>query len=104
MLGGQRNEGGMAMAELALLFEVAQHFQVPVSVVRGLRNKRQGWGEIAVRLAIAQQLSTIHRITYPTVSLALKRIEDLRNEGKKLSQVAGELGVTPWPELELVIA
>lgn len=76
---------------------LARQFQVPTSVVEDLRNKKQGWGEISIQLAMAQHLSSTNQTTYPALTDALKQIETLRSEGKGYGNIAKELGLKLGP-------
>src|SRR5947208_1694903 len=45
---------------------LAKQFNVPESTVQDLRSKGQGWGEITIGLATAQELFKKDPQTYPT--------------------------------------
>lgn len=81
---------------------MARRFHVPVGVVEDLRNRRQGWGEIATRLATAQYLSQTNGKTYATISVALQRVEVLRGEGEGWGAIARELRFKLGPVLSAV--
>ena len=85
--------GQKAQAEL-----LARQFQLPVGEVEKLRNAGQGWGEITIRLALADQLvktsTTEPRLTFAE---ALERVGALRSDGKGWGQIAKELGFKLGP-------
>lgn len=56
---GQAGRGSKSQVDV-----LARQFHVPGSVVEDLRSKKQGWGVIAIELAMAQHLSKIDLITY----------------------------------------
>lgn len=59
-------------------------------VVNGLRERYRdkGWGEIAIQLAMAKQLSKMNPSSYADTKAALPRIEELRREGKGWDEIA----------------
>lgn len=81
---------------------LARQFQVPTSVVEDLRNKKQGWGEITIQLAMAQHLSSTDPQTYPALTDALTQIEALRGDGKGYGNIAKELGFKLGPVISEV--
>lgn len=81
----------------ALTENLAQRFQVSSNVVQDLRNAKQGWGEITIRLALAEQLTKTDPETFPTMAEALARVGDLRNEGMGWGRIAKELGFKLGP-------
>lgn len=76
---------------------LAQQFNVDSATVQGMRDKRQGWGEISTQLALAQQLSKTDPATYPTTSDALSKVGSLRDEGKGYGVIAKDLGFKLGP-------
>ena len=76
---------------------LARQFKVEPQVVENLRTAKQGWGEIGVRLALAQELMKVDSKTYPTMTEALARVGDLRAEGKGWGATAKELGFKLGP-------
>ena len=76
---------------------LAKQFKVEPQVVENLRASKQGWGEIGVRLALAQELTKVDSKTYPTMTDALARVGDLRAEGKGWGAIAKELGFKLGP-------
>lgn len=85
--------GQKAQAEL-----LARQFQLPVGEVEKLRSTGQGWGEITIRLALADQLAKTST-TEPklTFAEALERVGALRSDGKGWGQIAKELGFKLGP-------
>ena len=69
--------GQKAHAEL-----LAKQFQLPASEIEKMRNSGQGWGEVTIRLALADKLVKTDPAKFPTQSAALKQINTLRNEGQ----------------------
>lgn len=76
---------------------LARQFSVPPSVVEDLRGKRQGWGTIAIELAMAQHLCRLDPISYRTVSEALDQVRALRTDGKGWGAISRELGFKLGP-------
>jgi hypothetical protein len=76
---------------------LASQFKVEPQVVENLRATKQGWGEIGIRLALAQELAKIDPKTYPSMTEALARVGDLRAEGKGWGAIAKELGFKLGP-------
>ena len=76
---------------------LATQFKVEPQVVENLRAAKQGWGEIGIRLALAQELTKVDSKTYPTMTEALARVGDLRAEGKGWGAIAKELGFKLGP-------
>jgi len=66
-------------------------------VVENLRTAKQGWGEIGIRLAMAQELTKVNSTTFPTMTESLARVGDLRAEGKGWGAIAKELGFKLGP-------
>jgi len=88
--------------EISRIGELAEQFQVPATRIQGLRDKKQGWGEITTELALAQQLAKTDSKTYPSTTDALSRIESLRQEGKGWGKLAQELGIELGPVISRV--
>jgi hypothetical protein len=76
---------------------LAKQFKVEPQVVESLRTSKQGWGEIGIRLALAQELMKADAQTYPTMADALARVGDLRAEGRGWGAIAKDLGVKLGP-------
>ena len=66
-------------------------------MVENLRAAKQGWGEIGIRLALAQELTKVDAKTYPTMADALAKVGDLRAGGKGWGAIAKELGFKLGP-------
>ncbi len=76
---------------------LAKQFNVAPSVVQDLRAKKQGWGETAIELAMAQRLAQTNPKTYPTFMDALAKIETLRAEKTGWGKIAMDLGFKLGP-------
>lgn len=76
---------------------LAKQFKVEPQLVENLRTAKQGWGEIGIRLALAQELMKVDSKTYPTMTEALARVGDLRAEGKGWGAISKELGFKLGP-------
>src|SRR6185295_12497118 len=76
---------------------LATQFNVEPKVVDNLRTAKQGWGEIGIRLAVAQELTKVHSTTFPTMTESLARVGDLRAEGKGWGAIAKDLGFKLGP-------
>src|SRR5688572_27509728 len=49
---------------------LVQQYKVTPEIVQGLRNKGQGWGEVSIGLATAQELAKRDPTNYPTQDAA----------------------------------
>jgi hypothetical protein len=76
---------------------LAKQFKVEPSVVENLRTSKQGWGEIAIRLGLAQELMKTDSKTYPTMAEAVQKIGDLRTQKMGWGAIAKDLGLTLGP-------
>ncbi|HJS67701.1 MAG TPA: hypothetical protein VJ760_10285 [Nitrospiraceae bacterium] len=76
---------------------LATQFKVESQVVENLRIAKQGWGEIGIRLAVAQELTKVQSTNFPTMTESLARVGDLRSEGKGWGAIAKELGFKLGP-------
>ncbi len=76
---------------------LAKQFNVPEATVQDLRTKGQGWGEVTIGLASAQQLTKMDPKTYPTLADALTKIEALRASGEGWGKIAKDLGFKLGP-------
>jgi len=81
---------------------LAKEFNVAPSVVEGLRNQKQGWGETTIELAMAQHLAQTDPKTYPTITDALNKIETLRSEKMGWGRIAKDLGFKLGPVITKV--
>ena len=81
---------------------LAKEFNVAPSVVEGLRNQKQGWGETTIELAMAQHLAQTDPKTYPTITDALNKIETLRSEKMGWGRIAKGLGFKLGPVISKV--
>lgn len=76
---------------------LANQFKVEPSVVESLRTSRQGWGEIAIQLGLAQELVKTNPKTYPAMTEALQKVRNLRTQKMDWGAIAEELGFTLGP-------
>lgn len=76
---------------------LAKQFQLPASEIEKMRNTGQGWGEVTIRLALADKLVKTDPANFPTQSAALERINTLRNEGRGWGNISKELGFKLGP-------
>lgn len=76
---------------------LAKQFQVEVKTVEQLRASKQGWGEISIRMALAQELVKTDSKTYPTMTEALQKVGDLRAQGSGWGAIAKDLGFKLGP-------
>jgi len=76
---------------------LSKQFQLPGSEIEKLRNEGQGWGEVTIRLALADKLTKTDPTNFPTLSAAQERIGTLRNDGKGWGNISKELGFKLGP-------
>lgn len=76
---------------------LAKQFKVEVGTVEQLRASKQGWGEISIRMALAQELVKADPKTYPTMTEALQKVGDLRAQGSGWGAIAKDLGFKLGP-------
>ena len=76
---------------------LAKQFQVEVKTVEQLRVSKQGWGEIAIQMSLAQELVKTDPKTYPTMTEALQKVGDLRAQGSGWGSIAKDLGFKLGP-------
>lgn len=76
---------------------LAKQFKVDPSVVETLRASKQGWGEIAIRLGMAQELTKTDSKSYPTLAEAMRRIGKLRTQKMGWGTIGKELGLALGP-------
>jgi len=76
---------------------LAKQFKVDPSVVEHLRTSKQGWGEIAIRLVVAQELTKTDPKTYPTMTEAMQKVGELRTQRMGWSAIGKELGLALGP-------
>lgn len=76
---------------------LAEQFQVDPAVVEALYAKKQGWGSVTIELAMAQHMAQTDANTYPTLTVALNKIETLRNQKLGWGKIAHHLGFKLGP-------
>ena len=78
------DEDAAGRAQKAHAEALAKQFQVEPQAVENLRTLKQGWGEIAIRMGLAQELVKTDPKTYPSMTEALQKVGDLRAQKDKL--------------------
>jgi hypothetical protein len=86
-----------ARTEKAHAEALASHFKIEPSVVENLRTSKQGGGEIAIRLGLAQDVTKTDPKAYPTRADAMQKVEDLRPQKMGWGAIAKDLGLTVGP-------
>ena len=86
-----------ARGEADKIQSLAKQFNVAPDVVQDLRAKKQGWGSVAIELAMAQEFSKTDPNTYPKLTDALQHIESLRTQKMGWGRIAKELGFKLGP-------
>lgn len=76
---------------------LAKQFNIEPHVVENLRTSKQGWGEIAIRMGLAQELVKTDSKTYPTMTEALQKVGDFRAQGVGWGVIAKDLGFKLGP-------
>ena len=76
---------------------LAKQFNVAPSAVEDLRARKQGWGETAIELAMAQRLAQTDPKTYPALMDALAKIETPRAGKIGWGKIAKDLGFKLGP-------
>lgn len=76
---------------------LAKQFNVTPEAVQDLRAKKQGWGETAIELAMAQHLVQTDANTYPTMTDALNKIGALRDQKMGWGKIANYFGFKLGP-------
>lgn len=77
--------------------ELAKKFNVEPAIVENLRNVKQGWGEITIRLALAQELTKVDPQKFPSMTEALQQVGELRAQKMGWGKIANELGFKLGP-------
>jgi hypothetical protein len=81
---------------------MAKQFGVPAKMVEDLRGTKQGWGEIGIRLGVAQELMKSDPKMFRTMNDSLVRVGDLRSQGKGWGKIAQQLGFNLGPVVKEV--
>jgi len=76
---------------------LSKQYDVKPETVQGLRDGGQGWGEVSVGMATAQELFKNDPKTYPTYADALKKVQDMRASGEGWGKIAKDLGFKLGP-------
>ena len=91
------DRGATSSASSDKVKSLSSQFNVDPSVVEQLRAKNQGWGETTIELAMAQRLTQTDAQTYPTMTVALNKIETLRGQKMGWGKIAKDLGFKLGP-------
>ena len=86
------NEDAAGRAEKSHGEALAKQFKVEPQVVEHLRTAKIGWGEIAIRLGLAQELTKTDPKNYPTMTESLQKVGDLRSQKMGWEEIAKSLG------------
>jgi hypothetical protein len=76
---------------------LAKQYNVQPETIQDLRSKGQGWGEVSIGMATAQELSKQDPKTYPTYGDALNKVESMRASGEGWGKIAKDLGFKLGP-------
>ena len=76
---------------------LAAQYKVDPSVVQDLRARKQGWGETAIELSMAQHLTQSNPKDYPTMTDALNKISAMRADKMGWGKIANDLGFKLGP-------
>lgn len=76
---------------------LARQYNVEPAVVQQMRDKKQGWGEISIQLAMARQLAAKDPATYPTYQDALDKVQASRASGTGYGRMAKDFGFKLGP-------
>jgi len=98
----QLNEDASGRLKTSHVEALAKQFQVESRVVENLRVLKQGWGEITIRLSLAQELMKTDPETYPTMTEALQKVGDLRAQKMGWGLIAQSLGFKLGPIMKEV--
>jgi hypothetical protein len=91
------DEDAVKRGQKAHIELLAKQFQLAPSEIETLRNAGQGWGEVTIRLALADKLVKTDPTNFPTLNAALERIGTLRNDGSGWGKISKELGFKLGP-------
>ena len=98
----QLNEDASGRLKTSHVDALARQFQVEPQVVENLRVSKQGWGEITIRLGLAQELTKTDPETFPTMTEALQKVGDLRAQKMGWGSIAQSLGFKLGPVMKEV--
>ena len=91
------DEDAAGRAQKAHAEALAKQFQVEPQAVENLQTLKQGWGEIAIRMGLAQELVKTDPKTYPSMTEALQKVGDLRAQKISWGEIAKSLGFQLGP-------
>ncbi|HEX5645748.1 MAG TPA: hypothetical protein VFX56_02150 [Nitrospira sp.] len=98
----QLNEDESGRVKTSRAEALAKQFQVEPQVIENLRVSKQGWGEITIRLGLAQELTRTDPESYPTMTDALQKVGDLRAQKMGWGSIAQSLGFKLGPIMKEV--
>ena len=76
---------------------LARQFKITPQSVRSLRGVKESWGEVILRLVLAEQLQKEQPKVYGTLEEAVRPISDLRVARRSWREVAAELHLDLGP-------
>lgn len=76
---------------------VGKQFKLDPHLVEDLRAGKQGWGEITIRLVLAQEVCKLVPNDYENLVQALQKIGDLRKQKQSWGEIAKQLGIDLAP-------
>ncbi|GEM_PF-2860657 len=82
---------------------IATAVGAPAEDVKEVReeNKSEGWGEVTVQLALAKEMHQSKSAEYASMQAAMDKVEELRNQGKRLEEIAREQSIELRPVLDM---
>jgi hypothetical protein len=81
---------------------LAQAFQAPKTVIHQLLSQKRSWGEVTIRLAMAQYLWKTNQVVYAAVADAMHHVNRLRDAGLPWGQIAKGLGFKLGPVIRMI--
>jgi hypothetical protein len=76
---------------------VGKHFKIDPRLVQALRADKQGWGEMTIRLVLAQEVCKLVPDGGPELAQTLQKIGDLRKQKQSWREIAKQLGIDLAP-------
>ena len=91
------DEDAAGRPEASHVEAVTKQFRIDPHLVEDLRARKQGWGEITIRLVLAQEAYKLIPNSHPDLVQALQKIGDLRKQKQSWGEIADELGIDLVP-------
>ena len=91
------DEDAAGRPEASHVEAVTKQFRIDPHLVEDLRARKQGWGEITIRLVLAQEAYKLIPNSHPNLVQALQKIGDLRKQKQSWGEIADELGIDLVP-------